>query len=76
MRLLRQVMLKGKVHHTLKTLRYKLFATAAYITQDGRKRIVHLAMKMERREWFSGLWDQAKNFDLPVYFETPVHLRE
>lgn len=57
------------VQHTLKTLRYKLFAKAAYITHEGRKDILKLAVAMHQREWISGIWDRTKSFDLPVRFE-------
>ena len=59
MRLLRQVLLKiqtgkhvsSEVQHTLKTLRYKLFAKAAYITTESRKSILNLTMAMQHRTW-------------------------
>ncbi len=62
---------KPDVQHTLKTLRYKLFAKAGYITKDSRKKIINLAVAMRQREWFDGLWDRSKTFTLPVKF-TPV----
>ena len=78
MSLFRQGMLKsdvisGKsdVQHTLKTLRYKLFAKAGYITKNGRKKIINLAVARRQREWFEGLWDKSKNFNMPVKF-TPI----
>jgi len=77
MSLFRQVLLKAVVvrkgvsepiQHTLQTLRYKLFAMPAYTTTEGRKPILNLAMAMQKRQWMQGLWDQAKQFDLPVKF--------
>ena len=77
MSLFRQVLLKTVVvkkgvsepiQHTLQTLRYKLFAKPAYTTIEGRKPILNLAMAMQKRQWMQGLWDQAKQFDLPVKF--------
>lgn len=67
---LRSDAISGKldVQHTLKTLRYKLFAKAGYITHEGRKKIINLAVAMQQREWINGLWDQSKKFDLPVKF--------
>jgi hypothetical protein len=62
---------KPDVQHTLKTLRYKLFAKAGYITKDSRKKIINLAVAMRQREWIEGLWNKSKSFDLPVKF-TPV----
>jgi hypothetical protein len=58
------------VQRTLQTLRYKLFAKAGYITNEGRKNVLKLAIAMRQREWFEGLWDQSKSFDLPVKFSS------
>ena len=68
MSLLRQVLLKQKPHHTLKTLRYKLFGVAGYIVKSGRQGFLTMAMNMRRRVWFTGLWEQSKTFDHPVVF--------
>jgi hypothetical protein len=76
MSLFRQVALKASViqshgkdvQHTLKTLRFKLFAKAGYITTEGRKNIIKLAVAMRQRQWFEGVWNQSKSFDLPVTF--------
>ena len=80
MSLLRQVLLKtsavkhssNTVQHTLQTLRYKLFAKAAYITTESRKPILNLALAMQQRAWMQGLWDAAKTFDLPAKFK-PIY---
>ncbi len=76
MSLLRQVLLKtsavkhssNTIQHTLQTLRYKLFAKAAYITTESRKPILNMALAMQQRTWMQGLWDGAKTFDLPAKF--------
>jgi len=80
MSLLRQVLLKTSavkhsstsVQHTLQTLRYKLFAKAAYITTESRKPILNLALAMQQRAWMQGLWDASTTFDLPAKF-TPIY---
>jgi len=79
MSLFRQAVLKASVlysagqdvQHTLKTLRYKLFAKAGYTTRVGRKDILKLCVAMRQRQWIEGLWDRSKTFSLPVRF-TPV----
>ena len=79
MSLFRQAVLKTAVatattqdiQHRLTTLRYKLFAKAGYLTHEGRKDILKLALAMRRREWFTGPWDRSKTFELPVHF-SPV----
>jgi len=76
MSLFRQAVLKASVlqsggqdvQHTLKTLRYKLFAKAGYTTHEGRKDILKLCVAMRQRQWIEGLWDRSKTFSLPVHF--------
>ena len=68
MSLFRQTLLKTNTHQTLKTLRYKLFGLAGYITNEGRKNILKLALAMKRRAWLAGLWEQSQNIELPVNF--------
>ena len=79
MSLFRQVLLKQTlrkdgsdqpIQHTLATLRHQLFAQPGFITHEGRRPLLKLATAMQKREWISGLWDQSKQFDLPVHFET------
>ena len=80
MRLFHQALVKtsrvksssGPVQHTLQTLRYKLFAKAAYITTEARKPILNLAMAMQQRVWMKGLWDASNTFDLPAKF-SPIY---
>ena len=54
------------------SLRYKLFAKAAYMTTEGRKPILNLAVAMQQRAWMQGLWDVAKSFELPASV-TPLY---
>lgn len=78
--MLRQVLLKtsavkhssNSVQHTLQTLRYKLFAKAAFITTESRKPILNKALAMQQRTWMQGLWDGATTIDLPAKF-TPLY---
>jgi len=79
MRLFRRVLLKQTIRkdgtdkpiqHTLATLRHQIFAHPGFITHEGRRPLLKLAAAMQKREWISGLWDQSKQFDLPVHFAT------
>ena len=62
----------GPIQHTLRTLRYKLFAKAAYITTESRRTILNMALAMQQRAWMAGLWEAAHTCDLPAKF-TPLH---
>lgn len=70
MSLFRQTLLKSTSPKTLKTLRYQLFGVAGYLTQEGRKQILKLALAMKRRAWFTGLWEQSASFTLPAEFSS------
>ena len=79
MSLFRQVRLKQTlrkdgsdkpIQPTLSTLHYQLFAQPGFITHEGRRPLLKLATAMQKREWISGLWDQSRQFDLPVHFTT------
>jgi len=75
MSLFRQVVLRstviraGKQHpvqHTLSTLRHQLFAKAGRIVQRKSGTVLKLAMTMQPRAWFEGLWNQASSFEIPI----------
>jgi hypothetical protein len=72
MSLFRQVVVCSKVQPTLKTMRYKIFATGGYLIKEGNRRILKLCLAMRRRQWFEGLWGKSRSFDLPTHF--PSHL--
>ncbi|HOJ03853.1 MAG TPA: transposase [Bacteroidota bacterium] len=64
MGLFRQAVLGETKQSTVKTLRYKVLAIGAYITRDGRKRTLNLALAPKYREWFCGLWDVGEGLML------------
>jgi hypothetical protein len=66
----RKALLKSRSSQTLKTLRYKLFNTAGYIVKNGKKRILSLAAKMNKREWITNLWEQSTTFQKPIKFDS------
>jgi hypothetical protein len=66
MSLFRQFILNSKTQHTLSTLRYRTFAIGAYLVKDGRDIVLKLALALKRREWFTGLWEKSKTFQIPV----------
>lgn len=65
MSLFRQAVLGETKQSTMKILRYQVLAIGAYITRDGRKRILNLALAPKYREWFRGLWDVGEGLKLP-----------
>ena len=79
MSLFKQVVLKQTIRkngvdrpiqHTLSTLRHQLFAQPGFITHEGRRPLLKLATAMQKREWIAGLWEQSRQFDLPVPFSS------
>ena len=68
MSLFRQFILSSKVQHTLSTLRYRTFAIGAYFKKQKQKYVLKLSLNMKRREWFTGLWNQSNQVNLPFCF--------
>jgi hypothetical protein len=49
-----------------------LITAAAYVLiQELRLAAARTALAMRKREWFTGLWDRSKTFELPVHL-SPV----
>jgi len=68
--LFRQVILNTNVEQRMKTIRYKVFAIGGYIIKNGNQRILKLSLAMKRREWFTGLWNCNKTFNLTTLQNT------
>jgi hypothetical protein len=68
MALFRQFILNSDVQHTLSTLRYKVFAIAAFFSERNGKLILKLSLNMKRRLWFDGLWGNAERTKIPFVF--------
>jgi hypothetical protein len=60
---------KQLVQSRLSTLRFKLFAKPGFLTKEGRKTVLNLAIASTHREWFEGLWNAAKSFTIPIKFK-------
>lgn len=58
----------------LSTLRFKLFAKPSFLTIEGRKTVLNLAIATVHRAWFEGVWNKAKSFDIPVAFKPAFSL--
>ena len=70
MSLFKQVIVQTKVQPQLKTLRYKLFATASYITKNGNQRVLNLAIAIKNRKWWDGLFGKYDDIVFPYQFQT------
>jgi len=68
MSLFRQNIINSKTQQRLSTMRFQTFAIGAYLVKDGRNIVLKLSLALKRREWFTGLWEAAKKFSLPVDF--------
>jgi len=66
MSLFRQFILNSQTQQRLSTLRYRTFSIGAYLVKEGRYIVLKLSLALKRREWFTGLWNQSKQFSLPV----------
>jgi len=57
--------LQEKTHKTLSTLRYRTFAIGAYFEKINGKLVLKIALNKKRRAWFSGLWNNSKDYNCP-----------
>ena len=64
MSLFRIFVLQEKTQKTLSTLRYRTFAIGAYFEKNNDKLVLKIALNRKRREWFSGLWNYSKEYNL------------
>ncbi len=69
MSLFRQIISKSSSQMQLKTLRYKIFATSAYITKNGKKKILNLCVAAKKRKWWDGLFLKLALFSFPFCFD-------
>jgi hypothetical protein len=70
MSLFKQAIFQSPKQPQLKTLRYKLFATASYITKNGNQRILNLAITIKNRKWWDGLFGKFDDLTFPYQFST------
>jgi hypothetical protein len=68
MNLFRRFILSDKVQKRLSTIRYNTFAIGAYLIKDGKYTILKLALKLKRREWFTGIWNYSRHFEYPFVY--------
>ena len=65
MSLFRMFVLQEKTQKTLSTLRYRTFAIGAYFEKINGKLVLKIALNKKRRAWFSGLWNNSKDYNFP-----------
>jgi hypothetical protein len=70
MSLFKQAVYQQKQQPQLKTFRYKLFATASYITKNGNQRILNLAISIKNRKWWDGLFGHYQDLVFPIKLQT------
>lgn len=62
MSLFKIMVINSPVKHRLSTLRHKILAIPASITQNGENIIIEMALQMQRRQWIKKLWDTEVDF--------------
>ena len=68
MSMFKHAVIQGDKHNMLSTLRFKLFNISSFITKSGNSKILNLALEPKRRQWFLGLWENSRQFSLPVNY--------
>lgn len=65
MSLFRHALINSDKKHFLKTIRYELISTPAYLAKTKDKHILYLARSLKTRDSFLEIWDKVKDFSLP-----------
>lgn len=65
MSLFRHALINSNKRHFLKTIRYELLSTPAYLGKTKDKHILYLARSLKTRRSFLSIWEKLKDFSLP-----------
>lgn len=69
MSLFRHALLNTDKRKFLKTIRYELISTPAYLGKTKDKHILYLARSLKTRQSFLSIWEKVKDFSLPYNTE-------
>ena len=69
MSLFRHVLINSDKKKFLKTIRYELISTPAYLGRTKNKHILYLARSLKTRRSFLSIWEKLKDFSLPYSTE-------
>ena len=65
MSLFRHALINSYKKKFLKTIRYELISTPAYLGRPKDKHIIYLAKSLKTRQSFLSIWEKLKDFSLP-----------
>ena len=65
MSLFRHALINSNKKQFLKTIRYELISTPAYLGKTKDKHILYLARSLNTRQAFLSIWEKIKDFSLP-----------
>ena len=63
--LFRHALINSDKKKFLKTIRYELISTPAYLSRSKDKHVLYLARSLKARKSFLALWEKLKDFSLP-----------
>ena len=69
MSLFRHALINSDKKKFLKTIRYELISTPAYLGKAKDRHILYLARSMKTRQSFLSIWEKLKDFSLPYSTE-------
>lgn len=69
MSLFRHALINSDKKKFLKTIRYELISTPAYLGKTKDKHILYLARALKTRQSFLSIWEKLKDFSLPYSTE-------
>jgi len=70
MSLFKHVTTQTTAQQRLHTIRIKCFAVGSWIVKQGNKKILKIALRMEKRPWMDGLLKLSRDVTLPISFKT------
>ena len=70
MSLYKHVTTQTQSQQRLHTIRINCFAVGSWIVKQGNKKILKLAVRMEKRAWMDGLLKLARDVTIPLSLKT------
>lgn len=65
MALFKHIVMQGKHHHTLSTIRFKCIAIGSYLVKRSRQQVLKLVVPFDKRKWMDGLFQKARDATIP-----------
>lgn len=72
--LFRQVSSERPKHQRLQTLKLNCYAVAAWMTRNGNRKTLKLAVPIKKRKWMDGIFAKVDETDFPISLQKQIQL--